>query len=76
MKDLLTVNEAAEYIRLSRATLYRLVEAGKLKVYRIGGGKKTFFKRDDLDNLVQPDEKTTVAHEDDQPKQGLIIEAA
>lgn len=56
MNDFLTVNEASEFVRVSRATLYRLVEANKLLIYRVGGGKRTFFKRSELLDLFQPEE--------------------
>ncbi len=46
--EYLTVKEAVELSRSSRATLYRLIDQGKLTTYKLGGGKKTFFKREDV----------------------------
>jgi excisionase family DNA binding protein len=36
--DLLTLSEAAELLRVSRATAYRLVSAGELPALRVGHG--------------------------------------
>jgi excisionase family DNA binding protein len=36
--DLLTLTEAAELLRVSRATAYRLVQAGELPALRVGHG--------------------------------------
>lgn len=56
MTDYLTLAEASEFTKVSRATLYRLVDAGKLQIYKVGGGKRTFFKREELLALFQPKE--------------------
>jgi excisionase family DNA binding protein len=36
--DLLTLTEAAELLRISRATAYRLIGAGELPALRVGHG--------------------------------------
>lgn len=47
----LSVNEAATYAGLSRATLYRLSARGTLPIRRIGG--RSVVLRDDLDRLLE-----------------------
>lgn len=37
--ELLTVSEVAQKLKLDRATVYRLIEAGKLPVFRLPGGR-------------------------------------
>jgi excisionase family DNA binding protein len=44
--DVLTASEAAEYLRVSRKTLYRLVAAGKVPGQRVGRSWR--FRREDL----------------------------
>lgn len=39
MQPLLTVAMVAERLRVSRTTVYQLVESGRLSVHRIGGGR-------------------------------------
>jgi putative molybdopterin biosynthesis protein len=45
--DLLTVKEAADYLRLSRAKMYALTQSGKIPSYKPGG--RTLILRADLD---------------------------
>ena len=47
---ILTVREVAEYLRLSEAKVYRLVNAGRLPVVRIG--KTWRFRKDLLDEWL------------------------
>jgi excisionase family DNA binding protein len=46
----LTVNEAAAYLRISRAGIYRLFSSGELARTRIGG--RTLVRRVDADALL------------------------
>ncbi len=46
-----TVEEAAEYLRLSKRTIYKLVKDGRLSAYRIGQERHLRFRREDLDNV-------------------------
>jgi len=39
LDDLLTVDEAAELLQLSRATIYRMISDRELDVVRIGSGR-------------------------------------
>lgn len=47
----LSVNEAARYIGISRANLYRLFQSGELTPTRIGG--RTLVRRVDADALLE-----------------------
>jgi excisionase family DNA binding protein len=50
-QEFLNVSEVSQLIRLSKRTIYRLIARGELQVYKIG--KRTIFKRTDIDNLFQ-----------------------
>ncbi len=50
-RRLFTVKEAMEYLRISRPTLYRLINQGKLKPVKIG--KRTLLDKADLDRLIE-----------------------
>jgi excisionase family DNA binding protein len=47
---LLTLKEAMSYLRVSRSTLYRLMESGRLRGYKVG--KSWRFHREDLRGCV------------------------
>ena len=46
-----TVEEAAEYLRLSRRTIYKFVKVGRLSAYRIGNERHLRFRRQGLDRV-------------------------
>jgi len=50
----LTFDEACEYLRLSRQSIYRLINSGTLTQYRIPGLRGSLFKKKDLDELPAP----------------------
>ena len=52
-KRWLTTAEAAEYLRCSVVTLYRLRKAGKLRGHRLG--KDVRYRGEDLDALPEPE---------------------
>ena len=54
-REWLTVAEAAEYLRVSRDTIYRWAKQGKLVLYKVGG-TATRVRRRDLDALAKPKE--------------------
>ena len=56
----LTVAEAADYLRVSKDTIYRWAKQGKLTLYKLG--KLTRLKRSELDELVTPKPKEGAAH--------------
>lgn len=58
------VQEACDYLRISKPTLYELVNKGLLRSYKIKGLKARRFKREDLDGLMIPDERFDFDQED------------
>ena len=36
-QDLLTMKEAADYLRVCRATMYKIIESGDLPAYKVNG---------------------------------------
>jgi excisionase family DNA binding protein len=48
--SLLTRDDAAEYLAISKRTLDRLVQSGSIPAYRIGGHRR--FRREDIDSFV------------------------
>jgi excisionase family DNA binding protein len=52
----MTREEAAEYLKVSAATLDRYVRQGKLRRLRLAGTRTARFKKGDLDALVEPDQ--------------------
>ena len=61
-KEWFTVEEAAEYLRVSRRTIYKLTERGCLPAFRIGSQRHRRFRREDLDSALQPDGEVAVRH--------------
>lgn len=49
-KTWFTVGEAAEYLGVSRRTVYRLCQEGRLAPYVLGESRTRRFRRRDLDN--------------------------
>ncbi|MDA3786177.1 MAG: MEDS domain-containing protein [Deltaproteobacteria bacterium] len=54
MEKLLTIKEAAAFLKVSEMSLRRWTNAGKLACFRVGGNKERRFDRQDLLNLLQP----------------------
>ena len=52
---LLTVPEACDYLRISRATLYRHIKQGKITPIKIG--RRTLIDKSDLDRLIEEGRK-------------------
>jgi excisionase family DNA binding protein len=53
-KEFLNHQEAANYLNLKPATLYRYVVKGKVQLYKIDGGALNLYKKTDLDMMIQP----------------------
>lgn len=51
-----TINEAANYLRVSRRTIYQLLQEGQLASDRVGRAGHRRFKREDLDLVMQKEE--------------------
>ena len=50
MSDFLSVNELAEYLRMNRATIYRLAVSGKIPGFKIG--RHWRFRKDTIDSWI------------------------
>jgi excisionase family DNA binding protein len=50
-KEWFTVEEAAEYLCVSRRTIYKLTEEGRLPTFRIGKERHRRFRKQDLDKV-------------------------
>lgn len=48
-----TIDEAANYLRVSKRTIYQLLKEGQLVSYRVGKSGHRRFKREDLDRTMQ-----------------------
>jgi len=57
-KEWFTVKEAAEYLCVSRRTIYKLTSEGRLPAFRIGKERHRRFRKEDLDKVPRSDEKT------------------
>lgn len=57
--EYLNPQEACDYLGVSRSTLERYAEAGRITKYRRGVKRAVFFKKSELDRLLEihPDEK-------------------
>jgi len=53
MPEWVTVKEAGEYLKVSRATLFNYMKRGILPWYSVPGGRGRRLKREDLDKLLQ-----------------------
>ena len=47
-----TIDEAATYLRVSRRTVYQLIQQQQLPAFRVGHGGHHRFNREDLDTVV------------------------
>ncbi|MCB0536232.1 MAG: helix-turn-helix domain-containing protein [Bacteroidetes bacterium] len=52
LRPYLTVKEVGNLLNMSRTSIYRLTESGKLPLYTLGN-RKVYIKRSDIDNLFQ-----------------------
>lgn len=53
-RQLLTFAEAAEYLRISRSTLYRFIWSNKLPAHKVGNGWR--FYRADVEHMMKRSE--------------------
>lgn len=54
VENLLTVEEALEYLRISRSKLHQMVRSGELAAIKFG--RRTLFRRAALDALISAHE--------------------
>jgi excisionase family DNA binding protein len=55
--ELLTANELADFLRIHRSTVYRLLRNGQLPAFRVGNDWR--FSRDLIEKWVQTRVRTT-----------------
>ena len=60
--DLLTIKEAAEQLRLSTATVHKLIEAGDIPAYRFG--KATRIPKVEFDRWMASSKVQQEIHDD------------
>jgi excisionase family DNA binding protein len=56
-KEWFTVEEAAEYLCVSRRTIYKLTKEGRLPAFRIGKERHRRFRKEDIDKVPRPGEE-------------------
>jgi excisionase family DNA binding protein len=57
LKEWFTVEEAAEYLCVSKRTIYKLTKEGRLPAFRIGQERHRRFRKEDLDRVPRPSEE-------------------
>ena len=57
-KEWFTVEEAAEYLCVSKRTIYKLTQEGRLPAFRIGQERHRRFRKEDLDKVPRLGEGT------------------
>lgn len=51
MEEVLTITEASQYLRVNKATIYKLAKLGQMPAFRVG--KVWRFKRDKIEAWVE-----------------------
>lgn len=68
-RDLLTVEQAADYLQVSQSSIRSYIRQGRLQAYRIAGKRKVLIPRAALMALLEParpeDVDTTTPDDDD-----------
>ncbi len=57
VKEWFTVEDAAEYLCVSRRTIYKLTQEGRLPAFRIGRERHRRFRKEDLDKVPRSAEE-------------------
>jgi excisionase family DNA binding protein len=58
IKEWFTIEEAAEYLCVSKRTIYKLTHEGRLPAFRIGKERHRRFRKEDLDKVPRAPEST------------------
>jgi excisionase family DNA binding protein len=67
-RDLLTVEQAAQYLQVSQSSIRSYIRQGRLQAYRIAGKRKVLIPRSALLSLLEParpDDVDNVTSNDD-----------
>jgi excisionase family DNA binding protein len=54
IKEWFTIEEASEYLCVSKRTIYKLTQEGRLPAFRIGQERHRRFRKEDLDKVPVP----------------------
>lgn len=65
-KEWFTVKEAAEYLCVSKRTIYKLTQKGRLPAYRLGRERHRRFRKQDLDKVPR-------TAEDDKNLENMLV---
>ena len=57
-KEWFTIEEAAEYLCVSKRTIYKLTQEGRLPAFRISRERHRRFRKEDLDKVPRLGEDT------------------
>lgn len=57
-KEWFTVEEAAQYLCVSKRTIYKLTQEGRLPAFRIGVERHRRFRKEDLDGVPRSTEES------------------
>ncbi len=55
-KEWFTIQEAAEYLCVSKRTIYKLTQEGRLPAFQIGRERHRRFRKEDLDKVPRTPE--------------------
>jgi excisionase family DNA binding protein len=53
-RELLTVEQAADYLQVSQSSIRSYIRQGMLKAFRIAGKRKVLIPREALQSLLEP----------------------
>lgn len=59
-EEILSLNEATEFLKMSKSCIYKLTSQKKIQHY-IPGGKKIYFRKSDLENWLLQNRITPVS---------------
>jgi len=76
MKSLMTVKEAAQYLKLNYMTVYKLAQKGKIPASKVGGNWR--FKREIIDKWLagqsSPRSRTVLVVDDDSRVRDILVD--
>lgn len=64
-RELLTVEQAAEYLQLSQSSIRSYIRQGKLNAFRVAGKRKVLIPIQELLKLLEPARGEQVPEEDE-----------
>jgi predicted site-specific integrase-resolvase len=62
VKEFLNTKETLDYLKISRAKLYEMINEGLIQTYKLAGGKISYFKHEELLALFKPGTYSTMPH--------------